>query len=122
MSYGYERAGIWPSTLRKIKSPLSRNTATLGNAERKEGIANEIMDITHSQTKVMMKNQENIMLSEKQCGDPESCSMDPVDMKLHHKEMSKRIRLGKVGKQKEKERREEQEAEGEKVALESTNS
>ena len=61
------------------------------------------------------------MLSEKQCGDAKSCSMDPVDMKLHHKEMSKRIRLGKIGEQKEK-AWEEQEAAEEKVALESISS
>ena len=106
------------------KEFLVKDKVTLGNAKRKEGIANEIMDITHSHAKVMIKNQENIkgnMLSEKQCGDPKSCSMDPVDMKLHHKEMSMRIRLGKVGEQKEK-AWEEQEAAGEKVALESIRS
>ena len=72
----------------------------------KEAIANEIMDIAHSQAKLMMENQEDICFLEMQREDPKSCSMGSVDMKLHHKEMNKRIRLAKIEEYKEKARKE----------------
>ena len=87
----------------------------------KEAIANEIMDIAHSQAKLMMENQEDICFLEMQREDPKSCSMGSVDMKLHHKEMNKRIRLAKIEEYKEKARK-EQEATDEKVPLESASS
>ena len=76
--------------LEKDKESLVKEYGNLGKRREKGGNSQWNHGHHPFTSKSDDEKSREHMLSEKQCGYPKSCSMDPIDMKFHHKEMSKR--------------------------------